>query len=497
MKKTIPILSLLLLIFLSGCTTVIADNTVKDDDKEEEATAYNLSFNESDSDGSYQINGSTLIELGNEDVKITKGGTYILEGTLNNASIIVEVEKDTDVQLVLNNVTINSGDFAGIYIIEGDEITITLAQNSVNTISDSSSYTQIDSNSVDALIYSKADLIINGSGTLNLKSDYNHGIVSKDDLIITGGNFNIETAGQGLSGKDCLMISDGNFRITSYKDALKSDNSEDEYRGYVYISGGNFDITTYADAIYGYSLVNIEDGTFKITTAKSNTADSYKAIKSEKEITISGGTFNINSVDDGIHTDGNITISGGTFNIVSDDDGIHADAKVEISGGDITIEAHEGIEATYVLINGGNIDISASDDGINAAQKVSDYTATFEMNDGYVTIKMGQGDTDGVDSNGYIYINGGTIDITGQSPFDYDKGAEHNGGTIIVNGTETDEITNQFGGGMGGFGGSGGFEFGQDGNNTNKPDFSGGDQTPPEGQFPNQEHRPGEGRPGH
>ena len=436
MKKLITILSILMLIVLSGCNTVISD-TVKEDEDEEVAEAYNLSFNESDTDASYQINGSTLIELGSEDVKITKGGTYILQGTLDNASVIVEVEKDIDVQLVLNNATINSGDFAGIYIVEGDEITITLAEGSVNTISDSSSYTQIDDNNVDALIYSKADLIINGNGTLNLKSDYNHGIVSKDDLVITGGNYNIETAGQGLSGKDALMISNGNFKLTTYKDSLKSDNSEDEYRGYVYISGGTFVINSYADAIYGTSLVNIEGGNFTINTA-----------------------------------------------------------EFEISGGDFTIEAHEGIEGTYIKINGGDIDISASDDGINAAQKVSDYTATFEMNDGNLSVNMGQGDTDAIDSNGYIYINGGTINITAQSAFDYDSGAEHNGGTIIINGTETDEITNQFGGGMQGFGGGMQHGFGgmnQDGNTQNEQNIPGGGQTPPDGQNFTPGSKPGGG----
>ena len=65
-----------------------------------------------------------------------------------------------------------------------------------------------------------------------------------------------------------------------------------------------------------------------------------------------------------------------------------------------------------------------------------------------ITIKMGQGDTDGIDANGDIYINGGTINITGNSSFDYDGKAEHNGGTIIVNGSEIDTISNQFGGMM-------------------------------------------------
>ena len=480
MKKIVLMFTCLLL--LCGCNTVISENIT--DDKEN-LTAYNLSFNESDSDPSYQINGSTLITLGNEDIKITKGGTYILEGILEGASIIVDVDKSEDVQLVLNNVTINADDFAGIYIVEGDEITITLAENSVNTISDTGSYVKIDSNSVDALIYSKADLIINGSGTLNLKSEYNHGIVSKDDLIITGGTFNIDVAGQGLSGKDCLMISNGTFNLTTGKDALKSDNSEDEYRGYVNITGGTFTINTGADAIYGYNLVNIKGGSFDITTAKSSNADSYKGIKSEYSITISGGEFKIDSYDDAIHCDTDIVITGGTFEIESDDDAIHADGLVQIDSGDFTIDAHEGIEGTYILINGGNITINASDDGINAAQKVSTYTATVEINGGYLTIVMGQGDTDGIDSNGYIYINGGTVDITGQFPFDYDKGAEHNGGTIIVNGSETDEISNQFGN-MGGFGG-----MGQKPGNFNNQ-TPGSDNQLPEGQFDPSEMPSGE-----
>ena len=153
------------LLMLCGCNTVI-DN---EDTSSTTAVADNTNYTEGGAAASYEISGSTYISLGNEDVKINKAGTYILEGTLNG-SVIVEVSDSEDVQLVLNNVTINSADFAGIYIVEGDEITITLAEGSVNTISDSSAYTQIDSNEVDALIYSKADLFINGEGSLVLNS---------------------------------------------------------------------------------------------------------------------------------------------------------------------------------------------------------------------------------------------------------------------------------------------------------------------------------------
>ena len=444
---------LLVMLMLSGCNTVISSNN------NEVSDAYNLSFNEA-SNSEYSINGSTYIELGKEDINITKGGTYILEGTLENASIIVNVAKTQDVQLVLNGVTINSNDFAAIYIVEGDEITITLNEETINTLTDSGVYTQIDDNNVDAIIYSKADLFINGTGTLNITTN-NHGIVSKDDLIITSGTYNIDAAGQGLKGKDCLKISDGIFNINSGKDALKSDNDTDSYRGYVYISGGTFLINSDADGIYGLNLVTIDGGNFEITTNKSSSATSYKAIKCNGDIEINDGSFVINSADDGIHSDSNVTINNGTFTINSTDDAIHGDEKVTIENGIIDINGYEGIESTYVLINDGTINIYAKDDGINAGQKTTVYTPTVEINGGTLTITMAQGDTDGVDSNGYIYVNGGVVNITGQSAFDYDLKAEHNGGTIIVNGYETETIENQLMGAMnqGAFG--------------NRPDFNG------------------------
>ncbi|MBQ2510026.1 MAG: carbohydrate-binding domain-containing protein, partial [Erysipelotrichaceae bacterium] len=167
---------------------------------------------------------------------------------------------------------------------------------------------------------------------------------------------------------------------------------------------------------------------------------------------------------DGLHAEndeddtvGYIYICGGTFTIDADDDAIHGTTIVQIDGGSFEINAAEGIEGTWVQINGGEIVINASDDGINAAAKSSSYTICAEFNGGYITIYMGQGDTDAIDSNGNLYVNGGTLDIYAQSPFDYDGYAEYNGGTIIVNGVETNAITNSMMGGPGGFGGFGGF----------------------------------------
>lgn len=173
-------------------------------------------------------------------------------------------------------------------------------------------------------------------------------------------------------------------------------------------------------------------------------------IYSKSDLVLTGSSaLNIVSSDKGITSKDSINITGGKYTINAASDGLHTTETLVIDDGEIDIKAAEGIESTQIRINGGNITIDASDDGINASQKSDSYSVLFEMNGGYVKITMARGDTDGVDSNGDIVINGGIIDVTGQSCFDYDGTCEFNGGTVIVNGEETDTITNQFTHGIG------------------------------------------------
>ena len=430
MKKLLALtLSLLLIAGLSGCSTAIDDNS-------------SASTPSTTTDSSQVIDSSTDIELGDEDMYITNAGTYTLSGELKG-SVIVDVSEKKTVNLVLDNVTIDSGDFAAIYIVEAEEVVITLADGSVNTLSDSGdAYTLIDTNDVDALIYSKADLTFEGSGTLVLNANYKHGIVSKDDLILKGGTYEITATNHAIDGKDCVEIYDGSYILYSGTDAIASDNEEDADRGYVLIHNGNFKINSASDGIYAFNYLTIEDGEFELTTTG-------KAVKSDGEITLKGGTYTIDSADDGIHTNGSITIEDGNYTIASDDDAIHADYMLTINGGTFSIDAHEGLEATVVTVNGGDFNINASDDANNAGAKVDGVTPLIEINDGSLTINMGQGDTDAIDSNGNIVINGGTINITAQSGFDFDGTGELNGGTVTVNGTQITSLTNQMMGGMG------------------------------------------------
>jgi hypothetical protein len=245
-----------------------------------------------------------------------------------------------------------------------------------NELTVSGSFSSDGDINTDAVIFSKDDLVLNGTGSLSITSSDN-GISGKDDIKLTGGTIEIACSGSAIEAHDEILVADGSIEITACNDGLHAEDNDDDTTGFIYIAGG---------------------------------------------------TININAVDDGIH----------------------ATTVVKIDDGDITLKAAEGIEGTHIEIDGGNIDITASDDGINAAYKSSSLTPLFELNGGNVSIAMGAGDTDGVDSNGDIRINGGTINISGQSTFDYDGSAEYNGGTIIENGQETNTITNQMIGGRGG-----------------------------------------------
>ena len=218
------------------------------------------------------------------------------------------------------------------------------------------------------------------------------------------------------------------------------------------------------NGIVGKDDLKITGGTCVINAAS-------KAIEANDSIRIADGVLYLTAGTDGLHAEndedaskGYIYIGGGSLTITAGDDAIHATTVVQTDGGTVAITAAEGIEATYIQFNAGTISIQASDDGVNAAYKSSAYTPTVEINGGEITVSMGSGDTDGIDSNGNIIVNGGTVSVTGNSTFDYDGTAQYNGGTILVNGQQVSSIPNQMMGGRGGFGGgNGGFGGGRGG----------------------------------
>ena len=232
-------------------------------------------------------------------------------------------------------------------------------------------------------------------------------------------------------------------------------------------------ISSSDNGIAGKDDVKITGGTYTIKAAS-------KAIEANDSIRIAGGTLDLTAGTDGLHAENNedntkgyIYISGGTLTISAGDDAVHANTVVQVDGGSVYAAGAEGIEGTYIQFNGGTVSIQASDDGINAARKSSAYTPTVEINDGDITVTMGAGDTDGIDSNGNIIVNGGTVQVTGNSTFDYDGMVSFNGGTVYINGQQASSIPNQMmgGGGRGGWGGgrNGGWNMPQDNGGSTLP----------------------------
>lgn len=436
-------------------TTAVSENQ-----KNIELTDSNVDINFTDRDKSSEydessavkitLNGSSAVVSGSgvnisgSTVTITSAGTYIISGSLSDGQIVIAASDSDKVQLVLNNAEINCNTSAAVYVKSADKVFVTLPAGTTNSLGGGTEYVQTDDNTVDGVIFSKSDLTLNGTGTLKIDADYRHGIVTKDTLCITGGTYVIDAVKTCLAGKDGIKILDGSFTLTAGSKGLNSGNDDDAKEGSIYIAGG---------------------------------------------------TFTIKSEDDSIHADGSCIIAGGTYTIAAGDDGIHANYDTIITDGSITItDSYEGIEGRRITVSGGTINLTASDDGINAAtggssdeqrmpggqkgefggfgrqkgadvqsqdgqqsqemqmpqdgqqpqemqapasRSASDDDVYVKITGGTITVNAGG---DGIDSNGNLYITGGTVYVAGPTSngdgaLDYEEEVSITGGTLIAAGS--------------------------------------------------------------
>ena len=426
---------------------------------------YDLSFSQRDADSSYDESAAAKItftdtsaesssgsaEVSGTTVTIKSEGTYVVSGGCKDGKIVVDADEKAKVQVVFNGIDLTSSG-SPFVVKSADKVFITLADGSENTVSDGSSYTDtVGETNVDAAIFSKEDLSINGSGKLTVNGNYKHGILSKDDLVVAGGTVSVKAVSTGVEGKDSLKIKDADLTVEAGSDAIRATNTEDTAsKGFVYIQSGKLTLTSENDAIQSSSLLRVDGGDFNITTgggsesgkthteenfgrggrmqmfssnSDSTDTDSAKGLKSADAIKINGGTININSSDDALHSNNSLTVDGGELKISSGDDGLHSD--------------------TTLTINSGKIDISKSYEGIESGEMErqgmfdSDSSKVLTINGGYVYVDA---NGDGLDSNGVLKINGGTILVNGPSndgngALDSGSSCEVSGGTIIAIGS--------------------------------------------------------------
>ncbi|MCH5340517.1 MAG: carbohydrate-binding domain-containing protein [Acetatifactor sp.] len=400
------------------------------------------------------ISGST--------VTITEEGVYILSGSLEGM-VAVEAADTDKVQLVLDGAELSNGTNAAIYAKKADKLFITLAESSKNSLS-SGSYTEIDENSIDGVIFAKCDLTINGTGSLEIEAAEGHGVVTKDDLVVAGGILTVSAEGHGLEGKDSVRIAAGQLNLTAGKDGIHSENNDNSEKGFVYVADGQFVIISDGDGISAGYCLQIDGGSFSIlagngsnnrTVARDENGDtvSTKGIKAGAAMTINGGTVVIDAQDDALHAAGNLTVTGGSLQLATGDDGLHSDETATVAGGRVDItDGYEGIEGYHIVIAGGEIHINVTDDGVNAAggNDQSGFGGRmgrgemFGATDSTVTISGGilyvNAAGDGLDSNGDLIVTGGETYVSGpengaNGALDYGGSGQITGGVLVAVGT--------------------------------------------------------------
>lgn len=507
MKRILPLVLVLVLLFTScgktpssappdGDTASGSLSVDNGDDTDTSSTPAKVDFAQSDADMftdrdyevGYDADKSILIQLNGDavtcrsdavkiagtTVTITDEGTYILAGTLNDGRIVVDAEDTDKPQLVLNGVTITSKTSAPLYIVEADKVFVTLAADTSNALSNGGSFTAVDDNNIDGVVFSKQDLTFNGSGSLVVTSPAGHGIVCKDDLVFTSGTYTINASSHGVDANDSVRVANAAITVDAGKDGIHAENSDDTTLGFVYVSSGTLNIQAEGDGVSAASYMQVEGGNFDVvsgggsanatkqssdswggfmgggrpgqmgmssdadSTDTEDSSTSIKGLKATGSILVSDGSFTIDSADDAVHSNASITVNGGTFAIASGDDGFHADETLTITAGKISItESYEGLEALDIAVSGGDITLVASDDGLNAAGGTdSSGFGGPRGNDGFGGGGMGGGHMGGgggssSSSNGSIVISGGKLYVNASG-----DGLDANG-TLTVSGGHT------------------------------------------------------------
>ncbi len=369
---------------------------------------------------------SDSVKIAGSTIQITEEATYILSGTLTDGMLVVNASDTDKIQLVLNGVEITSSSSAALYVLEADKVVLTLAEGTENILTNGGSFIPIDDNNIDAALYSKQDLTINGSGTLHVTSPVGHGIVSKDDLVIVGGQIRVEAASHGLDANDSVRFTEASLAVAAGKDGIHCENNEDNSRGFVYISGGTMDIQAEGDGISAGYYMHITDGDITVLAgggSENGTKESSDGWGgffgggqggrpgggqggrpeggrdygsggdrggwpggSDSESPengfsgFPGGTNGDDASDSlttgadgstsmkGLKSAGDMLITGGSFTIDSADDALHSNTSMTIQGG--TYQIASGDDAFHaedtLTVSSGTIRITESYEGLEA-----------------------------------------------------------------------------------------------------------------------------------
>ena len=391
--------------------------------------------------GSLTVNGNYNDGIASKDGLVVKSGaitvTSVDDGIRGKDYLVV---KEGTITLSVGGDGLKSDDDAdvarGYVSVENGVITITSDGDAIEA-------------QTDAIITGGQLDLNSGGGSTNTPSPdlSTKGIKGVISVIIDGGNIIVDSSDDAIHSDIEVTINGGTFVLTTGDDGIHADD-------FIEVNNGFITITSVGDAVEAVNEVAITGGELNITTGGGYTNPvtwSAKGIKGLVNVVVDGGTITANCADDTVHSNMNITINGGTFVLTTGDDGFHADTFLTINGGIIDItHCFEGLESSVINLNDGIIHLVASDDGINIAGgndggpadpfAPPDEGQWLHVNGGYTVVDAGG---DGIDTNGFMEMNGGTMIINGpdenmNAAIDWgfgDNGFNMTGGTLIAVGS--------------------------------------------------------------
>lgn len=392
------------------------------------------------------------VTVSDDRVTLTGAGTYLVRGALTDGQLCIDAEDSDKLHIILSGASISTAGAAALYVRAADKVFLTLEDGTSNHLAASGEAVTDGTANLDATVFSRCDLTVNGTGSLSVQSSASHGFAVKADLALMSGTFSVTAAKHAISAKKSIRIKDGSYLLTAGRDAIHAEDPDDTTRGFIYISGGTLRIDAASDGLDAATTLQFIGGSITATAGS-------KGIKAGGDLLVACDALDISATDDAIHTNASCAITHGSIRISTGDDGVHADDNLTVHGGTIRIEeSYEGLEGSTVDILGGEITIKASDDGINAAggadasgsappnAPTGRHEDTFRASDDTIYICIAGGhisvdaEGDGLDSNGSITVTGGTLLVSGSSgsddaALDYDGTATVTGGIIVMTGS--------------------------------------------------------------
>ena len=388
-----------------------------------------------------ETNVSIINPFANKGVSITASGadvtvnstlldkelTYNVSGTSSDGSL--KIYSNYKYTLALNGATITNANGPAINIQSTKKCTLDLISGTTNTLTDATTYATSTEDQKSTL-FSEGQLIIKGTGTLNVSSKSKHAICSDDYIEIEGGIINITSAiKDGIHTNDHFNLEGGTVTVTATGDAVECE------AGNIKISGGSISSTIATADTKGLksdSTLLVSGGTINFTVS----GNQAKGLKAGKNMTLSGGNINIStsgaavlvasgsgfdpSYCTAIKCDSSLLISGATINITTSGVGnkaISADKNIYITSGTLKITG-TGAGATYT--NSLGLIDAYSSSGIDADGNVN-------ILGGNISVTESGSAAKGISTDGNLNIGNAT-----NSPIIYVKNA---GTKLLISGT--------------------------------------------------------------